>query len=150
MHKTGNVLNYLPKSGQAKAKQGLHEIWMAETKAQAERAFDEWLERYDDKYPKATACLARDRDELLAFLRLPRRALDAPSNHQRHRIGLRNDPAPKLASQGLRHPTDHALDDLQDGPVRGEILASAPRIPTAREGHRGRQVQRRNRAHRGQ
>ena len=33
MHKTGNVLNYLPKSGQAKAKQGLHEIWMAETKA---------------------------------------------------------------------------------------------------------------------
>ncbi len=27
VHKTGNVLNYLPKSGQAKAKQGLHEIW---------------------------------------------------------------------------------------------------------------------------
>ena len=44
MHKTGNLLNYLPKSGQAKAKQGLHEIWMAETKAQAERAFDDWLE----------------------------------------------------------------------------------------------------------
>ena len=44
---------------------------MAETKAQAERAFDEWLERYDDKYPKATACLARDRDELLAFYDFP-------------------------------------------------------------------------------
>ena len=71
MHKTGNVLNYLPKSSQAKAKQGLHEIWMAETKAQAERAFDDWLERYDDKYPKATACLARDRDELLAFYHFP-------------------------------------------------------------------------------
>ena len=55
MHKTGNVLNYLPKSSQAKAKQDLHEIWMAETKAQAEHAFDDWLERYDDKYPKATA-----------------------------------------------------------------------------------------------
>ena len=66
MHKTGNVLNYLPKSGQAKAKQGLHEIWMTETRAQAERAFDEWLERYDDKYPKATACLTRDRDQPLA------------------------------------------------------------------------------------
>ena len=60
MHKTGNVLNSLPKSGQAKAKQGLHETWMAETRAKAERAFDDWLERYDDKYPKATACLARD------------------------------------------------------------------------------------------
>ena len=71
MHKTGNVLNYLPKSAQAKAKQGLHEIWMAETRAKAERAFNEWLERYDDKYPKATACLVRDCDELLAFYNFP-------------------------------------------------------------------------------
>ena len=67
LHKTGNVLKYLPKSAQAKAKRGLHEIWMAETRAAAERVFDHWLERYQDKYPKAGACLARDREELLAF-----------------------------------------------------------------------------------
>ena len=121
MHKTGNVLNYLPKSGQAKAKQGLHEIWMTETRAKAERAFDQWLERYHDKYPKATACLARDRDELLAFYDfLPRHALDTPSNYQGHRIGLRHDPPSKLASQGLRHPKDHALDDVnRPGDPRG-------------------------------
>ena len=102
---------------------------MAETKAQAERAFDEWLESDpDDKYPKATACLARHRDELLAFYDFPAAHCDAPSNHQRHRIGLRSDPAPKLASQVLRHPQDHALDDLQAGTMRGEILAPAPRI----------------------
>ena len=71
VHKTGNVLNCLPKSGQAKAKRRLHEIRMAETRAKAERAFDQWLERYHDKYPKATACLARDRDELLAFYDFP-------------------------------------------------------------------------------
>ena len=71
MHKTGNVLNYFPKSSQPKAKQGLHEIWMAETRAAAERAFDHWIERYEDKYPKATACLARDREELLAFYNFP-------------------------------------------------------------------------------
>ena len=65
-------------------------------------------------------------------LRLPRRALDAPSNHQRHRIGLRHDPPSQRASQGLRHPTNHAVDDLQDGHLRGEILAPAPRIPTPR------------------
>ena len=47
MHKTGSVLNSLPKSGQAKAKQGLHEIRKAETRAKAERAFDEWLAFYD-------------------------------------------------------------------------------------------------------
>ncbi len=37
MHKTGNVLNYLPKSVQEKAKQGLHDIWMAEDRADAEK-----------------------------------------------------------------------------------------------------------------
>ena len=45
MQKTGKVLNYLAWFAQAKAKQGLHEIWMAETRAQAERAFDYWLGR---------------------------------------------------------------------------------------------------------
>ena len=54
-----------------KAKQGLHEIWKAEIRAAAERAFDDWIERYDDKYPKATACLERDREELLAFYDFP-------------------------------------------------------------------------------
>ena len=43
VHKTANVLNYLPKSVQAKAKKGLHEIWMAETRKQAEKAFDRFL-----------------------------------------------------------------------------------------------------------
>ena len=38
MHKTMNVLNCLPKSVQAKAKQALHAIWQAETKADAEKA----------------------------------------------------------------------------------------------------------------
>ena len=44
---------------------------MADTRAAAERAFDDWLKRYDDKYPKATACLARDRQERLAFYDFP-------------------------------------------------------------------------------
>ena len=150
MHKTGNVLNYLPKSGQAKAKQGLHEIWMAETRAMAERAFDEWLERYHDKYPKATACLARDRDELLAFY-------DFPAAHWTH---LRTTNVIESAFATIRHRSSRAKGCvtrqtmlsmiLQDGPVRGEILAPAPRLPAARQGHRGSPVQRRNRAHRGQ
>lgn len=32
MHKTGNVLNYAPKSAQPKMKQALHDIWQAETR----------------------------------------------------------------------------------------------------------------------
>jgi transposase-like protein len=77
VHKTANVLNKLPKSVQSKAKEALHEIWMAETKEKAEKAFDAFVETYDAKYPKAVECLAKDRKELLAFY-------DFPAEHWKH------------------------------------------------------------------
>ena len=46
------MLNYLPKSVQAPAKAGLHDIWMAETKANAETAFDRFVTNYGAKYPR--------------------------------------------------------------------------------------------------
>lgn len=71
VHKTRNVLNALPKSVQPKAKQALHEIWQAETKADANRAFEVFLTTYEAKYPKATACLEKDREALLTFYAFP-------------------------------------------------------------------------------
>lgn len=71
VHKTANVLNKLPKSVQPRAKSGLHEIYMAETREAAERAFDLFLEQYGAKYPKAAECLAKDREALLAFYDFP-------------------------------------------------------------------------------
>ena len=71
MHKTNNVLNALPKRTQPKAKKALHEIWQAETKTDAEAAFDVFTQTYEAKYPKATACLEKDREELLAFYDFP-------------------------------------------------------------------------------
>ena len=71
VHKTANVLNDLPTGKQAKAKQALHEIWLAETKADAERAFDLFVEAYSAKYPKAAECLAKDREALLTFYDFP-------------------------------------------------------------------------------
>ena len=56
MHKTMNVLNGLPKSAQPKAKAALHSIWQAETRPEAETAFDLLIATYDAKYPKATLC----------------------------------------------------------------------------------------------
>src|SRR5712672_4527729 len=50
VHKTANVLGKLPKSQQPKAKRALQEIWMAETKAAAELAFDAFIESYTPKY----------------------------------------------------------------------------------------------------
>lgn len=71
MHKTMNVLNCLPKLSQAKAKQALHNIWQAETKADAEHAFDLFVKTYEPKYPKATTCLQKDREELMSFYDFP-------------------------------------------------------------------------------
>ena len=77
VRKTANVLNKLPKSVQPRAKQHLQDIWMAETRAVAEKAFDFFLEADGPKYDKAVACLAKDRDVLLAFY-------DFPAEHWKH------------------------------------------------------------------
>ena len=67
VHKTANVLNALAKSAQAKAKEALHEIWMAETRADAQRAFDQFINTYQNKNPKATEYLEKNHEELLMF-----------------------------------------------------------------------------------
>jgi transposase-like protein len=55
VHKTANILSALPKSVQPKVKAALHEIWMAETRADAHKAFDRTLVRFESKYPGAMA-----------------------------------------------------------------------------------------------
>lgn len=76
-HKTANVLNKLPTGLQAKAKAELSDIWMAASRAAAEQAFDNFLLRYESKYPKASACLHKDRTALLTFY-------DFPALHWQH------------------------------------------------------------------
>jgi len=76
-HKTGNVLNAMPKSVQAKAKGHLHDIWQAETRVNAEAAFDFFVTSYGVKYDKAVGKLTKDRDVLLAFY-------DFPAEHWKH------------------------------------------------------------------
>jgi len=77
VHKTMNVLNALPKSVQAKAKGHLHDIWQAATKAEANIAFDFFVETYGVKWDKAVAKLVKDRDALLTFY-------DYPAEHWKH------------------------------------------------------------------
>ena len=71
VHKTANVLNKMPKSIQPKAKSMLHDIWMAQTRKQAQRAFDLFITTLKAKYSKAVECLAKDREVLLAFYDFP-------------------------------------------------------------------------------
>jgi putative transposase len=71
VHKTANVLNKLPKSMQPKVKASLHEIWMASTRDEAYKAFDNTIALYRAKYPKAMECLVKDKEELLSFYDFP-------------------------------------------------------------------------------
>lgn len=77
VHKTANVLNKLPQRQQSEAKQALWQIYRADTKAEANTAFDRFLNTYQVKYPEATECLSKDRDALLAFF-------DFPAEHWAH------------------------------------------------------------------
>ena len=77
VHKTSNILDKLPKGVQSKAKAALHDIYEAEGRAKAEKAFDLFVATYAAKYPKATECLAKDREALLTFY-------DFPAEHWRH------------------------------------------------------------------
>jgi len=94
-HKTGNVLNAMPKSIQAKAKGHLHDIWQAETRVDAEAAFDFFVATYGVKYDKAVGKLTKDRDVLLAFY-------DFPAEHWKH---IRTTNPIESAFATVRHRT---------------------------------------------
>ncbi len=95
MHKTGNVLNCLPKSMQPSALADLHQIWMADTRENAIKAFDKFVATYQAKYPKAVLCLEKDRDDLLAFY-------DFPAEHWKH-LRTTNPIESTFATVRLRH-----------------------------------------------
>lgn len=71
VHKIRNVLDKTHRSVQGKAKGMLHEIVMAPSRAEAEKAFNRFASTFKDKYPKAVECLEKDRVELLTFYNFP-------------------------------------------------------------------------------
>jgi len=77
VHKTANVLDKMPKKVQPSAKKLLHEMYLAATKADALAAFNEFVERYGAKFPKAVKCLAKDKEVLFTFY-------DFPAEHWQH------------------------------------------------------------------
>jgi transposase-like protein len=76
-HKSGNVLAALPKSAHPGAKKALAEIWGAEDKQHARTAARSFEAAYGAKFPKATAKITSDLDQLLAFY-------DYPAEHWVH------------------------------------------------------------------
>jgi transposase-like protein len=76
-HKITNVLSALPKSAHPGAKKALAEIWSAEDKKHARQAVKAFVALYGAKWPKATAKITDDEEELLAFY-------DYPAEHWVH------------------------------------------------------------------
>ncbi len=71
VHKSANILDKMPKGVQSKAKSMIHDMYMAETKAQAMAAYDEFINLYKAKYPAACACLEKDKNVLFTFYDFP-------------------------------------------------------------------------------
>jgi transposase-like protein len=71
VHKTANILDKMPKGVQGKAKQRIHDMYMAETKKEALRAYDEFLHLYEAKFPQACECLKKDKNVLFTFYDFP-------------------------------------------------------------------------------
>ena len=71
VHKTANVLEKLPTGLQAKAKRLLHEICLAPTRPEADRAWTRFVDTFSAKYPKAVTCLTAHREDLLTFFAYP-------------------------------------------------------------------------------
>ena len=71
VHRLANVLDKLPRRLQPKAKQGLHAIMHAPTRAEAENGIQTFAAEYDAKYPKAVASLRRGQGQLLTFFDFP-------------------------------------------------------------------------------
>ena len=112
VHKTGNISNKLPKGLQNKAKGHLQDIWMAETRKDAETA----------------------------LLRLPRRALEACADDEPHREHLRHGSPSHLSDQGLPVTQDGDGHGLQALPGGQQEMAEAQWIRSVRRDHSRRQI----------
>jgi putative transposase len=95
VHKMANVLDKLPRGSQPKAKRMLHDIYEAEGREGAGKAFDLFVKTYEAKYPQAVECLVKDRGVLLSFY-------DFPAEHWRH-IRTTNPIESVFATVRLRH-----------------------------------------------
>ncbi len=77
VHRTANVLNDLPKSKQPEAKRMIHEIYRAESRVEAEKAFKRFTETFEPKYPSANEKLVKTKDKTMQFY-------DFPAEHWSH------------------------------------------------------------------
>ena len=70
-HKAGNILDKMPRAVQSKARTMVREMWQAPSRETALQAYDHFCRSWDQKYPKAVACLRKGRESLFSFYDFP-------------------------------------------------------------------------------
>lgn len=93
---------------------------MAETPGDADHTFNAFTKAYELKYEKATACLAKDREALLAFY-------DFPAEHWKH---LRTTNPIESTFATVRHPTIRSKGCLSNKtalPMVSKLVEAAQR-----------------------
>ena len=90
-----NVLDKLPKSQQAKAKEMIQQMYRADIQEEALDQYDQFIALFEPKHPKACDCLEKDKDALFTFY-------DFPAHHWRH---LRTTNPIESTFATLRHRT---------------------------------------------
>jgi transposase-like protein len=119
-HKTGNVLAALPKSAHPGAKKALAEIWGAENGDHARAAAAAFAGTYGAKFPKATAKITDDLDQLLAFYDFPAEhwvhlrttnPIESTFATVRHRTRVTKGPGSRAAGRAMAFKLIEAASD---------------------------------------
>ena len=113
MHKMANVLDKLPKGSQPKAKGMLHEIYLAETKEAAEKAFDLFVSDVRGEVPEGDGVPGEGSRCVAGVLRLPGGALGAHPDDEPDRERVRDGAAEARQDEGEREPGGVPGDGLQ-------------------------------------
>ena len=96
-HKTANILDKMPKCVQKKATEMIRDMHQADTKENALKAYDRFIETFEAKYEKAVENLKKDKEDLFRFY-------DYPAEHWSH-IRTSNPIESTFATVRLRHNT---------------------------------------------
>ncbi|MCO5200763.1 MAG: transposase [Chloroflexi bacterium] len=99
---------------------------MAETRQDAEAAFDLFLEKYGMKYPKAAECLEKDRAALLAFYDF--------AEHWKH-LRTTNPIESTFATVRLRHRRTKGSGSRDAACRWSTKLCHTPNVTGAVDGH---------------
>src|SRR6266704_1348884 len=142
-HRSANVLAALPKSAHPAAKKALAEIWGRRGQDPCHGRGEGLRRAVRHQVPEGGREDHRRPRRAARVLRLPRRALDPPTNHEPDRVNLRLGEAQDEGHPRAGQPRHRAGDGVQAHRVSADPLARGQRRPPGRARSRWRHLRQR-------